>query len=170
MANPFKAIENKIKKGINSLGDEIKAGINQLGNEIKNGLNQTGNEIRGGLNQTGKEISGGVWQLWKHLKGDLRTVGRDVQDAFEKEIPALAAKALKQAVEELERAITKQGLKLLRDGCKTAHRELNTLANDKPQLVDAINALGYSLKLGPMTLSYSGFYDRSENLASALDS
>ena len=108
------------------------------------------------------------------LKG---TIKREVIDEVKSEVIEPAQSALtKQFPDLLEdfaqsvaKGVTKEGLKKTQAIVKVSHRELEKLEKSKPALVNAINNLGGKVEIGPMTLAYSGFYTRMEEVIGVLD-
>ena len=136
-----------VQKIFNEAKKDIERFATRSINEAKKGLESVADEARSGLEDAGKEI----------------------KDGITKDLPEMAKKVVEEAADALQKAVAREGLKLLRDGAKKTNQKLTSIADDKPELIDAINKLGYSLKLGPITLAYSGFYERSSDLAEALD-
>ena len=188
--NPFKKLEKQIKRALNHLGDDIKRGINSLGDQIKKQLSQTGDHIRRGLESVGKQLKGEIEDVAHKAKGELEHVGEEAKGELQHlaneargEIEEVAKKAkgeleevaedardlVEAALQELAKAVTREGLKKLRGAVKTAAGKMEDLARDKPRLVESIDACGFELNLGPLTLEYDGFYSRSEELLDALD-
>ena len=115
--NPFKSIENKIKKGFNSLGDSIRKGIDDLGNKVKK-------EVEGVANKAKQDIEGAAKTVKTEVEGAVKTVERESQKAVSavesevKNLPKYAERAAKAAVDALAKAVTKEGLKIVREMVK----------------------------------------------------
>ena len=178
--NPFKSIEKSIKKGFNKLGDDIRRSFKKLGGEIEGGIKRTGGkidrsikrvgqEVEGGVKKAGREIEGGLKSTGKKIEGDLNKAGNQIKKDFEK-LPKQVEKLAQDALQEIGKAITKQGLTKMRNAARRAMEEMQRLEKSKPALVDAINACGFEISIGPLTLEYAGFYARSEELVTCLDS
>ena len=165
IGNPFKSIENKIKKGFNSLGDEIRGGLRKAGSEIEGGIKKAGREVEGGVKSVGREVEGGV-----------RKVGREVEDGIVKKLPELVTETLPDVLGKALQALASEAVKPILKAAAREVREFRTdmeaLAESDPELVDAINALGFSVTLklnAEIVLSYSGFYARAQEVAGILD-
>ena len=46
-----------------------------------------------------------------------------------------------------------------------AHKRLDKIRSQQPELVGYIDELSFSIKLGPCTLTYGRFYDRAQDVA-----
>ena len=148
--NPFKSIEDSIKRSFNKLGDEIKKSFVSAGDEIKSNIEHTANTVKHDIDHEAKKALNSIKKEAKSLE---HTAGDLVQSALD----------------DLAKAITKEGLTKVHSLAKSARSNLSDLRKDDPTLVDAIDGLSFSLKLGPCTLNYSNFYGRSEELILALD-
>ena len=161
LKNPFSGIEKDIKHSLGGLGDDIKHGINQVGDETKRGVTDLGHQAKSDLEQVRtaakREIESEANKATAGIKHLAETVAADAD-----EIVADALKALATAVES---ATLHKALSLVR----ATHEELDKLKAQDPELVEAIDALTVGIKLGPMTLKYSNFYERADELADALD-
>ena len=115
--NPFKKLEEQIKRALNHLGDDIKRGINSLGDQIKKQLSQAGDNIRRGLESTGKQLKGEIEGVAHKAKGELEHVGEEAKG----ELQHLA----NEAKGEIE------------DVAKKAKGELEEVAEDAKDLVEA---------------------------------
>ena len=159
--NPFSSMEKSIKHGIDDLGNDVKHGINQLGDETKRGVSDLGHQAE------------------SQLKGAEQAALRDVENAGGKAIKDLqhaadhladgAEELVSEALSSLAKAVEAETLQKAHDLVKASNDELTKLASEDPDLVDAINAMTFGVKLGPMTLRYSNFYERSAELTDALD-
>ena len=183
----------KAKKDLKKTGKTIEKTakatgkiFEQAGGQVKNTAEDLAKETEEFFTKEAKSV---VQKIFNDAKRDIERFAesavKDTKDAFVKELPALAEKAfdetkeafekelpslLEKALGELQKAITKEGLTLIRNGVRTADRELEALAKRKPDLAAALDRPGFKMKLGPLTLAYSGFFTRSAKLADSLDS
>ena len=155
-----KAIEKTANQAVDGIDDLVKeaekSGMSVI-DDIKNLANKAKNEVEGVAKKSIREVEGAA----NKAKKEVEQAGKEI----EKRIPELA----KEAIQELAKAITKEGLKRVRDLVRMADRDLGKLAKSKPDLVGAINNLSGTVELGPLTLKYSNFYNRTGNVASVLD-
>jgi ElaB/YqjD/DUF883 family membrane-anchored ribosome-binding protein len=183
MRNPFKSLENSIKKGINSLGDSIKDSLRSMGRDIESSFRRAGDEVKKGIVSTGSKIEREVTDAGKLVKKNTideienladrakNEISDAVKDAEStaKDIGNKAKGLISEALESLSRAITSEGLKKARDLVNSVRSEMEDLRKSDPSVVGLIDSQGFKLKLGPATLSYGKFYSRSEALSEALD-
>ena len=165
--DPFskKSWEKTFGKG----GKEIAKPFEQAANELKKvgrDLEKEMRKIESGVKKEGSNIYNMSQDLKKQLEKESQKALHTVEDAFEKKLPALLDKALK----DLAGALTKEGLKKIRNLARRAKKQMGQLEKKKPALVGAINGLSFYVELGPVKLGYSGFYARSKELVSVLDS
>ena len=149
-----------------------KGDWDKLGGKTKDEFNKVEKAIREVEKDAKRSIEAERKQAWNSLKSMGNKVTRDIQQAGDAQIRSIERKAgdaVSEALAELERAITKQGLRMVRDGIRTADREIEALRKAKPDLAAALDIPGGSVKLGPMTLQYSGFFTRTAKLADSLD-
>ena len=146
--NPFKKGDwEKLGGQAKDEFEKVEKALNDVGDQIERDLKKAGLDAKSELIRAGKQAR------------------RELKDGVEKELPALLQKALA----EIEQAITKEGLKKIRDGIRSADHEIEGLRKRKPQLAGALDIPGGSITLGPMTLKYSGFFTRTATLADTLD-
>lgn len=172
--NPFKSIENKIKKGINSLGDEIRSGINHLGNEIKDGVRKVGRDVEGGVRKAAKEVEEegkrGIRQVEGEARKSLEAAGKTIEAEAKQVLVTIedeVKKAAQAAVDELAKAVTKEGLKTIRKVVKSTKRMLDSERG--LEYSDTLDEIGVDVQLGPVTLAYANFYTRADLLTDSLD-
>lgn len=104
------------------------------------------------------------------LKGTIkREVINEVKDGVVKPVEEAVKKEFDEFVGALAKAVTKEGLKTVRKIVKTADEKISALGDKYPALAGEINNLGFSIEIGPVTLAYSNFYDRVDNIAEVLD-
>ena len=156
--------EKELKRAIMSILDDVKKLAGKAKHEIEGAANKAKHEIGGTANSAKHEIEAVAKDAKKEVQGGLN----QVKDEVEK-LPKHAEDALQEAMNALFKAISKEGLKKVRDLARTTSHEMGKLRESKPDLVDSIDALGFSVELGPLTLSWSEFYERSEEVSTALD-
>ena len=144
--NPFKSLEKKIKRGIEKLGNDVKKGVTDTGNKVK------------------REAEAELRKIQSETKKATQVIEKEA-----KKLEGLAEKTIEAAIDELAKALSKEGLKKIHAGLVTAEKELSRLAEKRPDLVGEINNLGFELPIGPVTLTYSNFYDRVSSLIDAVE-
>lgn len=145
--NPFKKAESKAKEAVDSV--------------IKKVLNPAINRAEG----VGRSIDRKAKSAEDYAIRNIKKAGSDVEKGITEKIPDM----FEDFVQGLAKGVAKEGLKKTQAVVKVSHRELEKLEKNKPGLVDAINDLGGALEIGPMTLAYSGFYTRMEEVIGVLD-
>lgn len=179
--NDIKKLYNKIKDavedGMNKIKRAAEDGFKRIKREAERGVEEIrgkGKWYIGKIEQVGKDAEntaknalGDVEKIAKGAIDDVEKAASTVKDEVEK-IPALAEDAVEQAFEAVVKGFTEEGLKTVQSVLSTTHKELTKLRDKKPDLVDAIDELGFYGEFGPITATYSGFYTRFEQLSDAL--
>ena len=98
-------------------------------------------------------------------KAGIITATHEAEIVFTERLPDL----LKQALESLEKAVGKEGLKITRRAIAESHKEMGKLREWDAELARYIDAQSIEVEIGPITLSYGAFYLRAEKLVDALD-
>ena len=106
-----------------------------------------------------------ISKLAESAKESIREEAKQVEDGLTKKLPAL----VQQVLAELEKAVSKEGLKIIRRSVSAAHDEMGKLREWDATLAGYIDAQSFEFEIGPLTLSYGAFYLRAEELVDALD-
>ena len=149
ISNPFKSIEKKIKRGIESLGNDIKRGINNLGNEVKGSINKAGNDVKNGIHEVASQAENQVKNAAHDVESQLKSSFEELEDELE-EAAKDAFEAVKDEAMELAQA---------------AMKEISKGALNKA--VDAIQVIApteIDLKLGPFGLAIGDVANRVDVL------
>ena len=160
--NPLKEAEKKAKEA-------VKKVIEPATRAAESAIWKLRRETWAKIEKKGKDVLGDIDD---HAESAFKTAEHKLHDAvdeIEKTVEERIPDMLEQALEELSRAVAKEGFEKARDSVRAANKELNKLRQNKPKLVDSIDELGFTLKLGPVGLSYGGFYSRSNELLVVLD-
>lgn len=139
-------LENVRKQAWKSLEDKQKAAWGALGQKAYT-------SIHGVIDQTNKEIA----KIGPAVKTELDKLSDAAEQAVKDALQEVAKKGLQE--------VAQKGL----EAVNTTKKELNKLRTNKPELVDSIDSLGFDLEVGPISLSYSNFYNRAEILSDALE-
>lgn len=179
MANPFKSVENKIKKGIESLGNKVKGQVESLGKDIRRQIESLGSKVKKEVEGVGKkaikEVEGAADKVADEIEGVGKAAVSEIEEAAQdakkvaEETVGDVEEWVEDKLEELAEALCSTALAQVASLLHTMHAEMEKLEKDRPELVDSINALGNTLQLGPLTLQWSGFYGRAENILGVLD-
>lgn len=169
--NPAK----EVKKWYNRVKDEANKGINTLKNETNRQINRVKWHAKKGIEEvqdTASSAKRDVEKVFDKAKDEIEDVAegavKEVKDEIEK-MPDLAEDVIEKALDALCEAIAKEGLTTVRNVARTAKRELDEFAESDADLVDEINELGFTLVIGPVSLAYSGFYTRADQVIGVLD-
>ena len=145
MANPFKSIEKKIKKGIESLGNEVMGKIRRLGGQVED-------SVKG----VGRKVEGEVKDVAHHAESGIKSVAHDAEETLEK-----AAKDAKEDIEEFAEEAWEEMKESANAAAQALMEEFQKGLLNK--LVDGLQiALPTStnLKLGPFVLGISDWTKR----------
>ena len=170
------------KKAVRKLWDAVDDGKKQLRGVVDSGVHSVEgaansgkravedvaakgkHEVEGAVNGAKREIQGELEQARHELQGIRNEVEKSVE-----QLPQAAEKAVEEALQKIAAALSGQVLKKARDEVKAWRAHMSELAEQDPDLVDAINQLGFTVGLSIVKLQYSGFYTRSEQVAEVLD-
>ena len=177
--NPAKEAEKAVNRVIKPARDAALKAINAVRDgalkKVWDLRHQTWDAVqawKGDIAKAGHSAEGLVTGAAHKAQEELETAGREAHDGIKAAVAAIpdhAEAAVAHAMSALAEAVTEHGLALVRGVVATTHEQLNKLAASKPGLVDAINDLGGSLEIGPITLEYTNFYTRTELVAGVLD-
>ena len=149
--------DKEVEKQIMSILDDVKDAANKSKNEIQGLAQKAKSDIEAEANQAKSSIQSAATQAEQQVAATGKKVVGEVGDA------------LKDALAALEQAVAREGLRKSRDLVSTARDKLAELRQRDKALVAAIDKVGFTLNIGPITLSYLSFYARSEDLVTALD-
>ena len=178
--NPFskkswKKAGDKIEHTAKKAGDAIEGTAKDAGKEIDKLAKQAEecgmsaiDDIKNLAGKTKKEIEGTANKVKKDIERCADNAKKDIQKEV-KNLDQKAQDAMEAALSNLGKILTKEGLKQVRRMVKETHNALEKLENDKPGLINAINELGGKVEIGPLTLSYANFYERTELVVGVLD-
>ena len=166
---------NKIKNEGNSIVNKIKNEGNSCINKIKDEANKGGKQIGDSLNWARKQLDEKFGLVKKELdeaahtavgevEGAANTVKREVE-----KIPETVKKEVTNAFNEIAKLAQGQVYKTAANVARQAHKKLAQLRKTKPNLVGYIDALAFSIKVGPVNMVYGRFYDRAEDLIGVFD-
>ena len=149
--------EEGVKNETMSIIDDVRKVANKSKKEVEDIANKAKGEIKAEANKAKNDIVGTGYKV----KCEVESAGKKaVSDA---------GGVVQHALSELEKAVAKEGLKKSRDMVRAARNKLTEFKDRDKALASAIDKVGFNLKLGPITLSYSNFYSRSYDLVTALD-
>ena len=159
------SIIDDIEKLANKAKREVEGVANKAKNEIE-GVGKTAiSEIEGAANKAAREVEEGVKSVGHEVEQGVKTAGKEIEDTFEKRIPELIG----DAMQELSKLATSQVYKQAAAIARKVRVKLAVLRESKPGLVGYIDDLAFKLQVGPVTLKYGRFYDRSKDLILVLD-
>ena len=144
------------KKGMD-VGKEIAGIVNKAGNEITSLKDNALREIR---------------EAEKKAQGDVIATGRKVGSGLENTVTEQLPKLFALALSGIATEAMKPGLKGAAKLARSMGDEMDALAKEDPELVKAINQVGFRLKVKAnveLILVYQQFYGRTRELAAILD-
>jgi len=139
----IKKAEHEVEKEVNKIKDEALGELQQLRKDAKYEVATIGNNYKGAIHDLGEETIGKIGDEAKQL--------------------------IEDALTELAKAITSEGLKRFGAAAKSTKSKLDDLNRRRPDLVDAINKVEASLSLGPVKLNFENFYTRADQIAEMAD-
>ena len=138
MKNPFKSMEKKIKKGIESLGNEVMGKIRRVGSQVED-------SVKG----VGRKVEGEVKDVAHHAESGIKSVAHDAEETLEK-----TAKDAKDDIEEFAEEAWEETKEAATEAAQAALAEMSKGALNK--VVDAMQILmpsSVNLSLGPFVLA-----------------
>ena len=100
----------------------------------------------------------------QHIPDELKKAGMDIEKVQEW-VHHECVTVLEAAAEEFAKRALREGS----EAAKKLYDALTTLRNNRPDLVDAIDEVGFSVSLSAVTLNYDRFYSRAEGLCRVLN-
>ena len=155
-----KQLRGVVNSGVHSVEGAVNSGKRAVEDVAAKGKH----EVEGAVNGAKREIQGELEQARHELQG----IKNEVEQGVE-QLPELAEKAVEEALQKIAAALSGQVLKKARDEVKAWRAHMSELAEQDPELVDAIDQLGFTVGLSIVKLQYAGFYTRSEQVAEVLD-
>jgi len=152
--NPADIAKREVEKAVNSAMHEVEKKINDAASEVRDEINHA---KEGGLYAVNTAANNGVGALEKAGKKAIE----DVSDAIDDLISA--------ALDELARALTKQGLKSFRAAAVSVRDKLRELERRRPDLHDAVDGITIWLQLGPIKMEFARFLSRADSLITTAD-
>ena len=152
-------------RAIDKASDAAESSVRSVAKKAARSVASVADTAEDSLKSVAKQAERSLDEAAHDIKEDLSKVGHDIEDGLTDKLPEL----FENLIDELAESVAKEGLQKTQEIIKVSHRELEKLESNKPDLVDAINELGGTIELGPMTLAYSGFYSRMEGLIGVLD-
>ena len=170
-----KKAAEELEKASMSIIDDAKKLANKAKNDIEGVVNRAKNEIEGVANKVKTEVEGVAKQAKTEIEGAADVVKKEVESLPGK-TEALVTEKLPALMREAMEALAKEAIKpVLKQAAKDArawHRAMKKLREERPDLVDAIDALGFVVTLKcnvEIELEYANFYTRAEEIAGILD-
>ena len=96
LPNPFKDIEKKIKRAIESLGNSVKSSINSLGNEVKHGVRSVANQAERELTNAAHQAENELKSVFNKLEDELEDTAEAILEAAKDEALSLARAAMRE--------------------------------------------------------------------------
>ena len=176
------AIEDTAKDAGHAIEDTAKTaigGTERVAREAEKKGMDVGKEIAGLVNKAGNEITGmkdnalrEIREAEKKAQGDVIATGRKVGSGLENTVTEQLPKLLASALSEIASEAMKPGLKGAAKLARDMGDEMDALAKEDPELIKAINACGFKLKIKAnveLILTYQNFYKRVREMAAILD-
>lgn len=174
---------NDIVREVDDGGDRVKGLALRADRMVQEGIPDMDIErfIKDQLKDLKREV---LDEVRDRADGIVKRGVSEAEDTFARKIPDLVTEKLPGVVEdkipeligraiaELSEEAMKPVLRKAANAARDWHSSMDRLAKSKPELVGAIDSLGFSLNLklnAEITLSYSGFYTRAQEVAGILD-
>ena len=165
------AIESTAKSAVSDterLAQEAEKKSMDVGKEIAGVVNKAGTEITSMKDRALREIHDAETKAQGNVVATGRKVGSELEHTVTKQLPKLLASALSEIASEAMKPGLKGAAKLARN----MGDEMDALAKEDPDLIKAINACGFKLKIKAnveLILTYQNFYTRVREMAAILD-
>ena len=167
------SVFSDIKKAFKRLGS-LERDFKRFGSRLES----TARDASKGVQEVGK-----LWSAVNGVRGDVK----DAIDQIEKLPDTIADKAeevakrvykestegieelVEDAIDAFASALAQKGIEEFRDLVNEAKVRARQLRESRPALVDEIDNLSIYLELGPVTMTWEGFYARAEQVSGILD-
>lgn len=156
---------NSVEREIMGIIDDVKRLASRAKKEVEDVANKAEREVADTASKAVREVQ----EVAEKAEREVERIPAEVEKAITEQLPKEIEKGFQTFIDELAKAVTKEGLTTLRAIVHAADRDLTKFKENKPELTDEINNLGFSMEIGPVTLAYSGFYDRIDDIAEVLD-
>ena len=103
MGNPFKSIEKKIKRSIESLGNSVKDSIKRLGRDVEGNVRKVGSTVESGVKNVGHQAEDAV----KHVAHDAESHIKLKADELKRDIDEFTDKAIEELEDEAQEVLNK---------------------------------------------------------------
>ena len=153
-----KLFEQEVLQAVSSITDKIKK---EVFDKVKKEVESLGESAKKGIEEE-------IGKIRKNAEEELKNAGNKIKKDLG-DLPKLIEDAAKSIFEDLASIATKEGAKKICDLLSGAISGMEFLETSRPKLVDAINAAGFEIEIGPVTCSYAGFYSRSQELLTAIE-
>jgi len=117
-----------------------------------------------------------IKQLEKNAKYEVATIGNNYRGAIEKagrsalgDVSDAVDDLITKALDDLARALTKQGLRQFRNAAVALRDHMRELDRRRPDLYDAGNSVSAYLQLGPIKMEWSAFLTRVDSVITSTD-
>ena len=172
-----KTAEDAVKE-INRMSNDLDKKFNQLNGKINNEfkdferkLNSTKDKAVSDINKAGQKALSDISHSGKNLINNIEKEAKLITTKIDQKIESLPGTIKDTAItvfQEMTEAGIRKSIGIGYDLCLGLDSELKSFRNSKPRLVDAIDSQGFTLKLSVLTLKYTSFLSRSEQLIGAL--
>ena len=153
-----KLFEQEVLQAVSSITDKIKK---EVFDNVKKEVESLGESAKKGIEEE-------IGKIRKSAEEELKNTGNKIKKDLG-DLPKLVEDAAKSVFEDLASIATKEGAKKICDMLSGAIDGMAKLEKSKPNLVDAINAAGFEIEIGPVTCSYTNFYNRHQELLTAIE-
>ena len=156
----FEQLGKDTKKGFDKAGGGIEGVFNKFKKEIEKAANRAKNEVESTANRVKNDVESTANRVKNDVEKTANKAKNEVEGAV-KDIPKHIEKVAQKVIDEISDAILSEGIKKSLQAIRVTRKKMEELEKKKPQLVEFIDNVGYSLKLGPVTLKYTSFYSRA---------
>ena len=158
-----------------SIGGQIKHAFHHAAHQVEHAAEDTAHKAKDEADKAGDAVDSVADEIQKIVTAGDEQVSRiarttsqmlahigdeiekDIEDAEKKVVQTLTTEAVKHGLSAAHAVLSKVGA------------QLKNFEHSHPNLVDAVNALGDSIVLGPVVLHYANFYTRADALLSVLN-
>ena len=160
-----------------SVFSDIKKAFRRLG-RLEGDFRRLGSRVEDAYKDA-RSAAGEVSKLWVEVKGVRRQI-EQLPEVIESKAEQAAHKVYQEIREEAEdlvddvvgslgEALARKGLEEFRELVGGTRDALEAKREKRPDLIDEIDNMSVYLELGPVTMTWEGFYTRAEQVAIILD-
>ena len=153
--DPGRAIHD-IQHGVQDAANSAQHAIQQAAHDAQGAIQKAGHDAEQNIRNVQHQMGEGLYNAKKDIEGGLHKAGDAIKQELKDESLKLAGAAAKEAIQK--------GMKTVRKG----KEKMDSFRETHPDLVSAIDQVSVSVGLSVVTMSFSDWYSRADELLTAM--